>query len=343
MRDDPALSALAKQRMDQAARKIEESAEALKGDQKEQAAEHAASAAEQLERLANQVAGLQAKELSARLAQAHHLATELAGDQNRLAEPRGPGPRPGGTEDPAPDQAALAEDAKTLADWLKPLAADAADESRDLSQALRKATQANPPEEIAEDMQTAAESRKTGDSKASAQAARNAAEKVTALAHDLDVAQRAFIQPQLDQLLAAEKQAARAQATLRSAHNEGEKAEGEKALSDLLETLRKLQAREGDSQTALATATASLVQSQARRGGEWGGFAQPRDGEPDNRPVLVPPGAYTEGVTHVITALQARIQEIVLREVLLDKDEAVPPQYKTLVQDYYKTLSEDLR
>ncbi len=343
VRDDPALSALARDRMDQAAREIQESARALKSDQKEQAADRASNAADQLERLANQVAGLHAKELSARLSLAARLARQLASDEKALGEQLAPGRKPAPSDDPGRKQGALAEDAKTLAEWLKPLPDEAADESRDLSQALRKATRSNPPEEIAKTMQSATEVLKTGNAKPAAGEVNEAAERLAALAQDLDDARRSFMQPQLDQLLAAEAQAARTQATLRSAHNEGEKAEGEKALSDLLETLRKLQAREGESKTALASATETLAEVQRRRGGGWGGFAKAKEGEPENRPVLVPPGQYTEGVTHVITALQARIQEVVLKEMLLDNDEAVPPQYKTLVEDYYKTLSEDLR
>ena len=45
----------------------------------------------------------------------------------------------------------------------------------------------------------------------------------------------------------------------------------------------------------------------------------------------------------VIEVLQAKIQEVILKDALLDKDEAVPPQYKTLVEEYYRVLSEDLR
>ena len=42
-------------------------------------------------------------------------------------------------------------------------------------------------------------------------------------------------------------------------------------------------------------------------------------------------------------ALQAKIQDIILRDILLDKDEPVPPQYKALVEEYYRVLSDDAR
>ena len=41
--------------------------------------------------------------------------------------------------------------------------------------------------------------------------------------------------------------------------------------------------------------------------------------------------------------LQVRIQEIILKDALLDQDEPVPPQYEKRVQSYYRVLSEDLR
>ena len=56
-----------------------------------------------------------------------------------------------------------------------------------------------------------------------------------------------------------------------------------------------------------------------------------------------PPVAYVNGVNRTIVALQAKIQDLILKDALLDKDEAVPPKYKKLVEEYYRVLSEDLR
>ena len=47
--------------------------------------------------------------------------------------------------------------------------------------------------------------------------------------------------------------------------------------------------------------------------------------------------------TQVVSEYQAKIQELVLKNVMMDRDEAVPPQYRALVEDYYRALSEDLR
>ena len=42
-------------------------------------------------------------------------------------------------------------------------------------------------------------------------------------------------------------------------------------------------------------------------------------------------------------ALQAKIQELILNDALVDRDGAVPPGYKDKVEDYFRVLSEDLR
>ena len=45
----------------------------------------------------------------------------------------------------------------------------------------------------------------------------------------------------------------------------------------------------------------------------------------------------------MILALQAKIQEIMLENALVERTGPVPPQYKNLVEDYYRVLSQDLR
>jgi hypothetical protein len=44
-----------------------------------------------------------------------------------------------------------------------------------------------------------------------------------------------------------------------------------------------------------------------------------------------------------IVALQAKIQEIILENTLVERNGPVPPQYKNLVDDYFRVLSQDLR
>jgi hypothetical protein len=325
------LTESAVQRMDQAAGSVNEGRDALNAGKREQAAERAETAAGQLERLAEQVAGLETAELASRLAQASNLARSLATEQ---ADPKGA---------TAPMQSARAERAATLGDWLDRLAEDAAEESRAVADAVKQAMEANRPAAIVDAMQSMAQALKAGPPNGVERQSRETADRLTALAQDLDDARRAYMQPRLDDLLAAEALAEKTESLLNSVHNNAEKAEAEKAMGDLAEALEKLGARGGDESGALAK-TASALEEARAHGGGWGDFQKPPNPGPnENRPVLVPPGAYTDGVSHAITALQAEIQQVVLRQVLLEKDEAVPPQYKALVEDYYKALSEDLR
>ncbi len=92
------------------------------------------------------------------------------------------------------------------------------------------------------------------------------------------------------------------------------------------------------------------AQAQGRRGRGRPGDDEARrepptgeavGGEPSARPapVIVPPVGYTEGVQSILAALQSEIQEIVLREALGDRDEAVLTWY-IASGDYYWVLPE---
>ena len=48
-------------------------------------------------------------------------------------------------------------------------------------------------------------------------------------------------------------------------------------------------------------------------------------------------------VQRVARALQVPIQELILKDAILDQDQPVPEQYRRQVEEYLRTLSEDLR
>jgi hypothetical protein len=337
MKNDSSLSDLARDRMAEAKGQMERASDDLRTGQDAKAPADARDAAERLERLAEQVEGLKAADLAAKLAAAKALAQGLARQEADLAQ------RIGREEADAPTQAAeqrgLAEGAKTLDDWLRRFRTDAADESRPLSESLRRAAAANPPSESAEAMTEAAAMLAAGKPGADGPAAR-AAGQLDALARDLDAARRAFVQPKLDQLLAAERQAAQTQEALRSARDEADMAKAEQAVADLLKTVDSLKPGSTGNRP-LASATDTLAQSVQHHGG----WSRPSGGDfrPDGKPTWVPPRAYTNGVQDVIVALQSTIQEMILKDALQARDEPVPPRYKTMVEDYYRVLSEDLR
>jgi hypothetical protein len=163
--------------------------------------------------------------------------------------------------------------------------------------------------------------------------ATDAARRLDELAQQLDNARRALNQPQLEKLMAAEKQAADTQKALNAVANDQAKALAEKRMTDLRETMDAL--KSGDD--TLADAAQSLAQATQQGGSQWTSEG------PNPRGKYRSPVVYGVAVTRTIEALQGRIQELILKDALLDKDEAVPSQYKRYVEEYYRTLSEDLR
>jgi fused signal recognition particle receptor len=330
-KQDKALTDLAKSRMEEAAKSVEKSNQAIQAEQAQEAAKDARVAAEQLERLAEQVAALKAEELADRIGKARDLARTTAKVQRDLAG-RGPEPKP----QAAQEQQALAENARTLADLLKRAQADATDEDRTLAQALEKANQSHSPGEIEQAMRQASAEIEAGQPGKSTRSMKQAEAQLDGLATDLETARRAFTQPKLQQLLAAEKQAAETQKALGSANSEARKAEAEKALGELAKTLQSL--KSGDA--ALRQAADNLAKLGQPSGTDtW--TAPQKNGTRTG--LYKPPIAYTKGVGEATQALQARIQALIVNDALVDRDGPVPPAYKSKVEDYFRVLSEDLR
>ena len=212
----------------------------------------------------------------------------------------------------------------------------AAEEQPELAQTIGRATKTNPPEEVEASMRQNATAIGEGHAVAAARSADRTAGQLDALAQDLESVRRAAIQPQLERLLAAEKQAAELQERLRSVRQSSQQAEAEKAISELARVVENLAPGEGPlRQAADKLAGATL--------GSAGGWTQIDKIEPGHVGYFVPPIAYTEGLRTVALALQAKIQEIMLENALVERNGPVPAQYKNLVDDYYRVLSQDLR
>ena len=331
-RGDQALTNLARARMDEAVGNVKEAEGALKADQPRRSAEAARLAAEQLDRLAEQVAGLKAKELAARIGKARDLAQSTARSERELAGKE----RPGVKEESLAEQQRLLEDAKTLADFLKRIKGDAVEEDRALGQAINKASEANSPAEIEQAMRNASASLASGAGEQSARSMAEASGKLEALARDLEAARRDFMQPKLQQLLAAERKAAEVRKALESAASEAKKAEAEMGLADLARTVDALKAGEGPIRQA-----ADSLSQMALGGGTTGWTPPMKVGAKAG--LYTPPVTYTNAVREISKALQAKIQELILNDALVDRDGAVPPGYKEKVEEYFRVLSEDLR
>ena len=346
MARDDALTDLARERMDAAARSVHDSAQSVHAGRDKEAGQQAAEAAQQLQRLARQVAALKSPDLPTRLASTQSLAQELAREQqglgNQMEEKEGkPGQQGKGSDSgksagqaQAANERALSEDAETLGDLFNRNVADAAEADAQIGQALREARDKNPPAAIAEQMKQAADALQAGKNEQAKRDVKESGLKLDALAQQLDATRRALIQPQLEKLVAAEKQAAEVQKALNSVANDQQKAETEKKMTDLRDNMESLKSMDGK----IGDATASLA--SALRPGEGNSW---NSGGRTPRGMYKPPVLYVDGVKRTIFALQAKIQELILKDALLDKDEAVPPKYRKLVEEYYRVLSEDLR
>jgi hypothetical protein len=340
-RQDEALTDLTNRRLDAAAQAVSETAQTTESGRTEQAAREARAAARKLESTARQVGALKARELSEKLARQRDLAQAIASAERELAQAierqaKSGQARTDSEKQLAGTQRELADEVAALADVLEQLKKSAAEEQPELVETIGRAAQANPPDEFEESMRRNIAAIEAGRSAAAAHEAENAAQRLEALALDLESARRAAVQPQLDRLLVAEKQAAQLQERLRSVRQSVQQAEAEKAISDLARLVENLASGEG----SLGQAADKLA--NATRSGGTGWTVNTRV-EPGQDGYFVPPVLYSAGVGDVVLALQAKIQAIMLDNALVERNGPVPPQYKSLVEDYYRVLSQDLR
>ncbi|MGO9464063.1 MAG: DUF4175 family protein [Isosphaeraceae bacterium] len=340
-RQDEVLTDLTNRRLDAASLSVQESSRSIEAGREAEAALGARMAARKLESVARQVGALKARELTDRLARSRDLAAAIASAERELGRAL---ERKAETKDAgAPDERRLAEtqreladEVAALADVLRQLKMAAAEEQPELAESIGRAARANPPEEVKESMRQNAAAIGEGRSIPAARSADHAAGQLDALAADLESVRRAAIEPQLERLLAAEKQAAELEERLRSVRQSSQTAEAEKAIFDLARLLDNLATGDGPLRKAadkLSAATQPGV----------GGWTRNDRIEPGHAGYFVPPTAYTGGLSAVSLALQAKIQEIVLDNALVERNGPVPPQYKNLVEDYYRVLSQDLR
>lgn len=368
-----------KEQAEQAAASMKEGLEELQKQNGQKASEAGDRSADQLERLAEHLAAMNAKDIGERLAQAQELAQQLAagqeavekklGEGNKSAgeksagegsqgekpgseQPEGseqadgeqpgekqtgeqpggeePGDKPGSGSSLSAKERQLAAEAKLLAEQLAALERDAAAEPGNLGEQLAQATAENPPEEIAAAIEQAAsdlEGNRPGEARRGVSQTK---ESLQELGQQLGAARGQFSQPELEELQKLEEQLAQLMERAERAREAGTKpSPAEQARWQ--ELLAKLEALAGGDDR-LAKALARLRASDFR------------GGEP------LPPGVYPEielvdapSKRDVAKALQSKIQEAILASALMDADQPVPPQYRELVEKYYRALSDDLR
>ncbi|MFZ1936620.1 MAG: DUF4175 family protein [Thermoguttaceae bacterium] len=354
MQSDEAMTDLAKERMANAERSIRSSADSLDRGEKGNAGQQAREAAAELERLAKQVGALKAAELAEKLQAAESIARQAAQQQrdaekgqesgesgksqqeNESSNESGEGgDGAGGSRSTrsANRQRTQAEDVRTAEDILNEAQSDAKLTDPDLARALEKAAAENSPKEIAAEIERAAKALSAGEREQAKREIRDSARRLDALADRIEEVRHGLTEPKLEALLAAEKQAAELQKKLREAVSEDEKNEIEKKMGDLRTALGPLRGTDPNLQRE-ANALSDAIENGASGRVVWARFRQG---------YFVPPELYASAIQRVDRALQVRIQELILKDAILDQDQPVPEQYRRRVEEYLRTLSEDLR
>ncbi len=360
--DDLRASELARERMDQIAEQIKQSVEELRQGEVARAAREAEQAATRLEQLREHLAGLQGAELSERLGLAQQLAQRLAVGEAAVAQQLGQGAAaktgasqtasnetsgsgssdgdgpsaPTRQEQLAQSQAQLGEGAATLSDVLDRLTLDAMEESSSLRSGLQSLHDNESPGEVAAQMSVLAEQIRRGPTAQTRALADESARAMNAIAAQLQQLQRDLLQPKLDELMAAEAQAAGLLAALHSPTGQAKVAA---QLPELRQQVDALGVRPGP--------------TSAVGGGRSNGTpTQPGSGGAASDAIVDPPGTPQLGAVNlsaanelrqIVGALQEEIQAVMLLSARMDADEPVPPQYRPLVEEYYKTISDDLQ
>jgi hypothetical protein len=344
-------SEAAQQQAEQAGKSMEKGLEELQKQNGDEAAKAGERSADELEQLAAHLAAMNAKDVGQRLEQVQQLAQQLAageekvekkldgekkegegkdGEKGSKGEASREASAPGdlNKEDVAAEQKNLATQGKMLQEQLDALQRDAAKEAGGVGQKLSDLIKENPPAEIAAGMQKAADDLKKGERKEAGKGVTQSREKLQELGKSLGDARNQYAQPQLQELMKLEEQLAQLRERTKQAGNKPDGATEEK-WQQLAQKLGGL--AEGDKK--LAEAMKRLKASQFQKNGQ-----------------VMPEGYYPEmelldapSLNEVAKALQTKIQEAILAAALMDADQPVPPQYKELVEKYYRALSDDLR
>ena len=333
------MTDLAKTRMQAASQKVEQAAGELARGDGGAAATSTAQAAEQLEELAEQVEALLAGEPARQIAAARDMAEELAAEQRELGEQMGQGEaskpgdaKPGDAKSASGGSEAgeemkqaqkaqagrIARGGATLLDLLQSVI-DAEDPAAaETAGRLAEAMRAEDLEATAAELQRQAEQLGGGTSEPLPAEAQELAGRLESAARRLDKLYRAIVAPELDELARLEARAAMLAEQLETVENRPQAAGFSIEARDLLEELE-------------AVAGLGTRDLRDRLGSD--GFAV------DSRGLLVPTPQLRTAVRRVQSELQARIQELLLADMVRQGDDAVPTAYRDLVDRYYQTLS----
>jgi hypothetical protein len=344
-------SPLSEDRMREIAAEIARSGQEVQsGEGALTAAKRAEDAARMLDQLVEHLQGLSSADIAQRLALAEQLASRLqAGESdvaNQLREDRQTG-QAANTE-LAETQGELARQTETLADVLKHLEGEALGDAPALRSSLAELQDVHQPQQLAQEMAGLVEPIRSGRREQAAGGTRAAATSLSRLASELGALRRDVLQPKLDELLAAEVAAAELLQRIHGAHDTSEQAE---IVARFQQLERQLAALHLSALVEEAAEEAATQQSGSSSGGPQrqspGAASQSaRDSAAvrGTEPQFSYAGRSVNAeVRRIVNVLQTRIQDAILLTARMDADEPVPAKYRALVDEYYQTISDDLR
>ena len=337
---------LARERMQAALEQTDEAAGTLARGDTSQAAAQTGRASEMFGELAVQAAALLAEEAPERVAMARNMSAQIAERQRQIAEELAesgaaesqnetqPEGRGGAGEradtDPQDEAGRLAERSRTLEDVLKAIAGsqrledgDAADRvaelmaSQDVDETLERA--ATLPEMLDRRRpvpQMLAEVRDTAD-------------RLEVTARELDRIYRSLVMPRIQQLRELEQEAVELQEQMNLVENGQGVQQWQQEFEELLEDLE---------QSGGGGAVREELAELARTGELPGTDTWRRGAAPAP---FSPPALYARNIPLLVEEIQRQIQELVLIDLLADRDEATPPEYEHLVERYLKVLADE--
>jgi hypothetical protein len=220
-----------------------------------------------------------------------------------------------------------------LEDIFAELQKDASLTDPDLVRDLEEAAATASPKEIADQIEKAANALGTGDREKAQREIDESVKRLESLADKLETARHGIEQPKLEALMAAEKKAAELQKELKDPVPDRKRSEIEKQMIDLRDAMNAIGGEDGNLRDATNELTIAM-EGGTTANNNW---RRVRSG------YYSPPERYPSAVEYVDRAIQVRIQEIILKDAILDRDQPVPERYRKQVEEYFKKLSEDLR
>ena len=298
------LTGLAKTRIGEAAKAANEAADALGKGDRPTARKEVDRAKELFQAASKQVAILAAEEAAQQLAGARDLANEIAAQANPN-DMKMPGA--GGMGDgKMPGLGGTAEKAKTLKDILENLAASQTAGDAD---AARKAAGILKQEDLKAAIERLEKAGAGGDDKAERQ---DLAERFAALGQKLDQAYREAVAPRLEELAKLEREA-----------NDLEQRAG---AADDAADWRRVQQQTGEFTERLENAGLGQLADELRAALKGVNGQGGRE-------------ALTRKLATTHTQLVTKLQEFIAGDRFTTGNEAVPPEYRDLVERYLRTLS----